>query len=44
MSGPYKRRDLSNCGTWRLRIANNSGILSVKHGDNVLGNHSNPHS
>ena len=30
MSGPYQRRDLSNCNAGRLRIANNRGIVSVK--------------
>ena len=30
MSGPYQRRDLSNCGAGRLRVAINCGVLSVK--------------
>ena len=29
MSGPYQRRDLINCGTGRLRVANDCGVLSV---------------
>ena len=31
MSGPYQRRDLSNCGAGRLRVAINCGVLSVKN-------------
>ena len=30
MSGPYQRRDLSNCGCGMLRVVNNCGVLSVK--------------
>ena len=30
MSGPYQRRDLSNCGAGRLHIKNNCGVLTVK--------------
>ena len=30
MSGPYQRQDRSNCGTGRLLVAINCGILSVK--------------
>ena len=31
MSGPNQRRDLSNCGTRRLQVAINCGVLSVNH-------------
>ena len=36
MSGPYQRRDLSNCGTGRLCVAINCGVLSVN--DNAFKN------
>ena len=31
MSGPYQGRDLSNCGSGRLRVAINCGVLSVNY-------------
>ena len=31
MSDPYQRQDLSNCGTERLCVANNCGVLSVNY-------------
>ena len=30
VSGPYQRRDLSNCCAGMLHVANESGVLSVK--------------
>ena len=30
VSGPYQRRDLSNCGAGRLPVAINCGVLNVK--------------
>ena len=30
VSGPYQRRDLSNCGARRLHVAINCGVVNVK--------------
>ena len=37
MSGPYQRRDLSNCGAGRLlRVAINCGVLSFNGKKNII--------
>ena len=36
MSGPYKRRNLSNIGTGKLRAANNCGIQIINHNVEIV--------